>query len=144
MIKKIAQEQTLPLRSLVLRKGMPLEKCILPTDEVPGIFHLGYFKGDQLICIATFFPEDTQDKGTGGFRLRGMATDPAFAGKGFGAELIKFAINELTSAQASYIWCNARTTAVGFYHKLGFEVISEEFEVSGIGPHFDMYRQLKK
>jgi predicted GNAT family N-acyltransferase len=144
MIRKISRDEALPLRSVVLRNGKPLAECVFPTDGLPGIFHLGYFADEQLVCIATFFPEDYPDQGTGGFRLRGMATDPAFAGKGYGAGLIKFAINELTSLQAAYIWCNARSSAKGFYSRLGFETISEEFEIAGIGPHFDMLYQIKK
>jgi ribosomal protein S18 acetylase RimI-like enzyme len=144
MIRRITQQEVFPLRSAVLRNNKPEEECVLPTDGAEGIFHLGYFEEERLICIGTFFPEDYPEKGSRGFRLRGMATDPDFAGKGFGARLINFAINELTSAQASYIWCNARSTAVGFYQKLGFEVISAEFEVPGIGPHFDMRYQIKK
>lgn len=144
MIRRITQQEVFPLRSAVLRNNKPEEECVLPTDSAEGIFHLGYFEEERLICIGTFFPEDYPEQGSRGFRLRGMATDPDFAGKGFGARLINFAINELTSAQASYIWCNARSTAVGFYQKLGFEVISAEFEVPGIGPHFDMRYQIKK
>jgi len=144
MIKRITQADTLALRSAVLRNNKPFTECVLPTDDAAGIFHLGYYEEGQLICIGTFFPEDYPGYGKGGVRLRGMATDPAFAGQGFGARLIKFAINELTSAKASYIWCNARKTAVGFYSKLGFEIVSEEFEVAGIGPHFNMLIRLSK
>jgi len=142
MVRRITQEETFPLRSVVLRKGLPYEHCILPTDQSDGIFHLGLFVEEKLICIGTFFPEDYPERGKNGVRLRGMATDPAFAGKGYGAQLIKFAVNHL-SADADYIWCNARAAAVGFYSKLGFEIISEEFEVSGIGPHFNMLYLLK-
>jgi len=144
MIRKISLEEAYPLRTSVLRNGKPFPACVLPTDQAEGIFHLGYFEGDRLVCIGTFFPEDYPENGIGGFRLRGMATDPDFAGKGFGAALINFAINELTSAQASYIWCNARSAAVGFYKKLGFEVISAEFDVPGVGPHYDMRYQIVK
>lgn len=56
----------------------------------------------------------------------------------YDSELIKFAINELRSANASYIWCDARSAAVDFYKKLGFETVSVEFEVPGIGPHYKM------
>lgn len=140
MIKYIAATDTLPLRSKVLRKDAPLAQCVFPADEVEGGFHLGYFAGRSLVCIATFYPEDCVEQGIGGFRLRGMATDPAFMGKGYGAELIKFAINELRSANASYIWCDARSSAVGFYKKLGFELISDEFDLRGIGPHFKMIK----
>ncbi|KIO76259.1 acetyltransferase [Pedobacter lusitanus] len=142
MIKRIAKEETRFLRSTVLWKNRPLEECELPTDSIEGGFHLGCFEADKLVSIGTFIPEDYKNRGTGGFRLRAMATDPAYTGKGFGAELINFAMDELRSVHASYIWCNARTAAVGFYSKLGFEVISEEFEIPGIGPHYDMLNQI--
>lgn len=143
MIKKISRAQTQPLRSVVLRNNKPPEECVLPTDENAGIFHLGYFEADRIISIGTFFPEDYPEKGAAGYRLRGMATDPAYAGKGYGAKLINFALNELKSEGAAYIWCNARAAALGFYSKLGFKIISDEFDVPGIGPHFDMLYQIK-
>lgn len=143
MVEYIAAEETLPLRSLVLRKGASFDKCVFPTDKIGGGFHLGYFVAERPVSIATFYPEDYPGREKGGYRLRGMATDPKFLGKGYGSELIKFAINELRSANASYIWCDARSAAVGFYEKLGFEVSSEEFEVPGIGPHFKMIKNIQ-
>ena len=142
MIDYIATQETLDLRNRVLRDNAGLDKCVFPTDEKQGNFHLGKFIDGKVVSIATFFPEDYEGRGAGGFRLRGMATDPAFAGRGCGSDLIKFAINELRSANASYIWCHARTSAVGFYKKLGFEVVSDEFEVPEIGPHFNMIKTI--
>jgi predicted GNAT family N-acyltransferase len=140
MIKFISADETLPLRSAVLRKNLPEAQCRFPTDDQG--FHLGYFLNDQLIVIATFFQEDYPELGKGGYRLRGMATGTAFNGQGYGAAVIKFAIDELKKRGATYIWCNARSTAVGFYSKLNFSILSEEFEVPGIGPHFNMSLQL--
>jgi len=140
MIRFISADETLPLRSVVLRNNLPLAQCKFPTDDQG--FHLGYFLDEKLIVIATFFAEDYPELGPGGYRLRGMATDTAFAGKGYGAAVIKFAIDELKKRGAPYIWCNARSSAVGFYSKLNFSIRSEEFEVAGIGPHFDMSLQL--
>lgn len=140
MIKHITTAETLDLRNRVLRNNEGIDKCIFPFDDTEKNFHLGKFDGDSVVSIATFYPEDYEGRGTGGYRLRGMATDPEFSGKGYGSELIKFAINELRCANASYIWCHARTVATEFYKKLGFEVISEEFEMPGIGPHFDMIK----
>jgi len=51
--------------------------------------------------------------------------------KRYGIELINFAKKELIAANASYIWCNARSPAIGFYHKSGFEIIADEFEKPG-------------
>ena len=56
MVKFIASEKTLALRSAELRNGMPLADCIFPTDEVEGAFHLGCFVDDQLVSVASFFP----------------------------------------------------------------------------------------
>ncbi len=140
MVNYIKPEEVLPLRSLVLRNGLEKEKCIFPTDRQG--FHLGAYAGDRLVSVATFFAEDYPERGEGGFRLRGMASDPDFAGKGYGAALVNFAIDELRSGNASYIWCNARAIAVGFYEKLGFKIISDEFDIPGIGPHFNMLIEL--
>jgi len=144
MVNYIGTAEALDLRNRVLRNNAGFDQCVFPTDESPGNFHLGKLIADKIVSIATFYPEDHKGHGAGGFRLRGMATDPAFSGRGYGSELIKFAINELRSANASYIWCHARSSAAGFYLKLGFEVISDEFEVPGIGPHFVMIKTLSR
>lgn len=36
------------------------------------------------------------------------------------------------------VWCNARTSAIGFYEKLGWQVVSEPFDVLTAGPHVKM------
>lgn len=142
MIKFINADQALPLRNKVLRKHLSLEQCRLATDAAG--FHLGYFLEDQLVSIATFFEEDYLEMGEGGYRLRGMATEPEQVGRGYGSAVIKFAIDELKKRGAAYIWCNARSSALGFYRKLNFQILSEEYEVSGIGGHFNMSLQLNK
>lgn len=142
MIKYISAAETLDLRNRVLRNNAGIDKCVFATDGIEGGFHMGWFFEGKIMSIATFYPENCDERGAGGFRLRGMATDPDFSGKGCGSDLIKFAINELRSANASYIWCHARSSAIGFYRKLDFEVISDEFEVPGIGPHFIMIKMI--
>jgi ribosomal protein S18 acetylase RimI-like enzyme len=141
MVKQILAGETLPLRSAVLRNNLPLEECVFETDSQG--FHLGAFVDDKLVSIATFFPEDYSELGHGGYRLRGMATHPNYHGKGYGTQLIQFAINHLQNEGISYLWCNARSTALGFYKKLNFMVVSDEFIVPGIGPHFNMSIQIQ-
>ncbi|WP_129716472.1 GNAT family N-acetyltransferase [Pedobacter sp. SYP-B3415] len=143
MIGLIKAADTLPLRSLVLRDGKPLDACIFPTDEIEGSFHVGYLSNDELVCIASFFPEEHPGDGGVGYRLRGMATNQHYQGQGLGSELVKFAIACLTERHADYLWCNARAAAMNFYRRLGFEVISAEFDIPGIGPHFEMKLNLK-
>lgn len=142
MVKFIPAELTLGLRSKILRNGMPSTECTFPTDHVEGAFHLAYYEGDEIATVASFFPKNYKDKQELGYQLRGMATDTGFGGKGYGSELIKFAIAYIKNTNAQYIWCNARTTAIRFYQKLGFELASEEFEIAGVGPHYEMILNL--
>lgn len=143
MIKFVPLEVVLPLRSKMLRNGAELETCILPTDSIEGVFHLAYYADDKEVAsVATFFPQQMDGKAGAAYQLRGMATDSQFFGKGYGAALLKYAVSYIKNAKAEYIWCNARSSAVDFYQKQGFQIVSEEFEIAGIGPHYIMILNL--
>lgn len=143
MIKFVPLELVLPLRSKMLRNSAPESECVFPTDNIEGIFHLAYYVDEtEIATVATFFPQNMQDKEASGYQLRGMATDAPFFGKGYGAALVKYAVDYIKEAKAEYIWCNARTSAVDFYKKQGFDVVSEEFEIPGVGPHYIMILNL--
>jgi predicted GNAT family N-acyltransferase len=144
MIKFITGDDVLPVRNEVLREGrLTLDECRFPSDTHPGIFHLGYYVNDQLACIASFHPQSYGEFTGTGFQLRGMATVEEHRGKGLGNQLVNFAIVYLRGQKANYVWCNARKKAVPFYLNVGFEVVSTEFEVPGIGPHFVMYVKIQ-
>ncbi|WP_293297212.1 GNAT family N-acetyltransferase [Pedobacter sp. UBA4863] len=143
MIKFVPLEVVLPLRSKMLRNGAPLNACVFPTDEIQGVFHLACYPNEnEIATVATFFPQNIEGRGGQGYQLRGMATDTTFFGKGCGAMLIKYAVNYIKEAKAEYIWCNARTSAIDFYKKQGFKIVSEEFEIPGVGPHYNMILNL--
>ena len=77
------------------------------------------------------------------YQLRGMATLPEYRNKGFGNQLVNFAIVYLRGQKVHYLWCNARKKSFSFYLGLGFEFISDEFEIEGIGPHKSMYLKIQ-
>ncbi|QQL49495.1 GNAT family N-acetyltransferase [Mucilaginibacter ginkgonis] len=144
MIKFISADDVLPLRNEVLREGrLTLDECRWPGDTNEGSFHLGYFASEQLVCIASFQINPDKDYPGLGYQLRGMATSTSHRGKGIGNQLVNFAIVYLRGQGANYVWCNARKNAVKFYSGLGFEIISPEFEIAGIGPHFKMYLKIQ-
>ena len=143
MIKFIKSEDALNLRSLVLRKGLASELCVFEGDHNATTFHLGYFKDDLLICIASFYKQARESFGDSGYQLRGMATLPGWQGKGIGNQLLNFAIVYLRGKMAGYLWCNARKEASRFYLGLGFEFVSEEFLIEGLGPHQVMYLKIQ-
>jgi ribosomal protein S18 acetylase RimI-like enzyme len=143
MIRFIKVEEALPLRNVVLREGkLTPDECRFPSDNLQGNFHLGYFDNEKLICIASFHPQTYGEYQGVGYQLRGMATADGYKGKGIGNRLVKFAKNHLQQIGADYVWCNARQVAVKFYERLGFEIVSPQFDVPGIGPHYVMYAHL--
>ena len=144
MIRFIPVEDVLAIRNEVLRGGrLTLDECRFPGDEDEGSFHLGYFDQDKLVCIISFHPKQYGEFKGKAYQLRGMATLDECRGKGFGNQLINFAIVYLRGQKANYIWCNARKKAVKFYQNVGFEIISDEFEVRDIGPHYVLYLKIQ-
>jgi len=144
MIRFIQVDDVLPIRNEVLRKGrLTLDECRFPGDQDEGSFHLGYFDGEQQACIASFHPKPYGEYKGKAYQLRGMATLEKYRGKGFGNQLVNFAIVYLRGQKANYIWCNARKKAIKFYQNLGFEIISPEFEVTNIGPHHVLYLKIQ-
>ena len=144
MIRFIPVEDALPIRNKILREGkLSLDECYFPTDKIEGAFHLGYFQNEQLVCIASFHPQLYGQYIGGGYQLRGMATLEEFQGKGIGNQLVNFAIVYLRGKKANYIWCNARVPALRFYQNIGFEIISDQFQIPVTGPHHVLYLKIQ-
>src|SRR5258708_35442502 len=130
MIRFIPVEDTLVMRNDILREGkLTLDECRFTTDKIEGAFHLGYFEGKRLLSIVSFHPQPYGDYSGLGYQLRGMATLDEYRGKGIGNQLVNFAIVYLRGLNVNYLWCNARVKAVRFYLNIGFEVISDQFEI---------------
>ena len=139
------------LRHAILRPNQTLDACVYPGDDAPESFHLGVPKPEtngrsDLIAVASFFREPIPDQSdvSPALRIRGMAVLPEHRSKGLGRALVDagLAIAREQSPPPSLVWCNARSTAAGYYAKLGFTPRGDEFEIEGIGPHFVMVREL--
>ena len=135
MIKFVKASEVLSLRSSVLRDGKPLEECIFPGDDDQNTFHLADIQNETAVCVASFFLKEHPERKGKAYQLRGMATAAEFRNRGVGNQLMNFAIVYLRGLQTDYVWCNARKAAYSFYLGLGFEFISPEFEIEGIGTH---------
>lgn len=143
MIRFITAAQTLPLRSEVLQNGIDYTKCLFDHDLYPTTFHMGYFEEDKLVCILTCMQENHGKLPKSAYRLRGMATAPEGRRKGYAAQLLLAAMEHLRSQlHIDYLWFNARTIAFPFYEALGFEYMSDEFDIPEIGPHREMFKML--
>jgi GNAT superfamily N-acetyltransferase len=106
----------------------------MAAHEPADAFAVGAFEGNELVAVGFIAP----DGEPGGWRIRGMATAPPARGIGAGTAILDALLRHANKHSARRIWCNARTPARAFYERAGLHVVSEEFELPEIGPHFVM------
>lgn len=96
-----------------------------------------------MVSVASFYFENHPEiPNEYQFRLRGMATDSEHRDKGLSSELLRVAFPIIKNNHVEIVWCNARSSAVGFYEKVGFKKIGSEFEIPDIGPHYLMIKHI--
>ena len=145
-VKKISAAETLWIRQQVLRPNLGVDQCHFEGDQDEASFHFGAIKEGSVIGIATVMvnrsPELTEITEQQ-YRLRGMAVLPEYRDRGIGGAILKACLQEVRQRGGSLFWCNARVTAAKFYTAAGFLKTSETaFEITDVGPHFLMYKQL--
>ena len=142
-VKQIEAKDTYPIRSVVLRPGLPEDTCHFTGDYDDHTFHLGAFEDNQLASIASFyFIKNPGIQNNYQYQLRGMATLDQHRGQGLSSALLKTAFPIIKNNHVDLLWCNARTGSCGFYEKVGFKTISEEFNIEGVGQHFLMTKDI--
>lgn len=138
-VRTISLQESLPIRSIALRKGQSYDKCTVPEDNNFDVFHLGAMVDGKVVGTASFFAKDLPEYENKGFQLRMMGVLPEYQGIGAGRAIVAQAIEILKAEyRAAYLWCKAREAAYVFYQKLGFDFISDEFQIEGIGTHRSM------
>jgi len=125
------------LRDEVLRKPIGLRLTEAETLCDKNDILLVCMKNEQAIacCILTKINSDT-------VQLRQMAVASDYQRKGLGQELLLFAERTAKENGYSAIRMHARKTATGFYEKIGYNVMGEEFMEVGI-LHFEMEKMLR-
>ncbi len=138
-IKKILPKDTLYLREKILRPGQSLDRLVYSGDYDKKAYHVGAFSNNEIIGIASVYPKpkDNEDR-SDSWQLRGMAVLDTFRGHDIGKKLLGDCINNIKNSGDKHLWCNARTSAIKFYQKMGFKITSQEFLIPDIGPHYIM------
>jgi ribosomal protein S18 acetylase RimI-like enzyme len=143
LIKEISSQETFIVKHPVLRKGKPIETCVFDDDDLETTHHIGLFDDLNLIGIISLFlktnpifAENIQAQ------IRGMAIVESHQKKGLGEALVKHCEEHCITNQFNLIWFNARTAAVGFYKKMGYEVKGNSFEIPEVGEHYLMYKKI--
>lgn len=142
-VRVITAAETRPLRAAILRPGQPPETLRYPGDDADETTHFGAYSGGELIGIASIYREPSpHEDDPNAWRLRGMATTTAMQGRGYGRKILVACVEHVARQRGSVLWCNARTSAAGFYQASGFDIVGDEFDIPGIGAHFVMLRRV--
>ena len=142
-INKVDAEKIRSLRHSELRKGQKFSTTSYLKDYEVDTFHMACIVDDKIVTCATFYPEKSiKIKSDNAYRLRGMATDSNFQRKGYASDLMEESFKELKNRDCDMVWCNARLVAVDFYKSVGFKITGDLFDISGIGPHYYMYKEI--
>ncbi len=125
----------LDLRWKVLRIGKPRETAHyhgIDTDSRTKF--LVAYHDEKLIGCSTL---QTDPRNGAIYRIRGMAVDFDYQNNGIGSKIVEMLQNYAKESETG-IWCNARIRAVPMYERRGFAIVSDIFDIEGIGPHHDM------
>lgn len=142
-VHEVSSAQTLPMRTKVLRPGREPDEALFLGPMPPEARHFAAFEGEEVVGVGFILPIKAPfEDEPRAWMLRGMAVDPQRQGQGIGAAVVRFVWEEAEREGIKLLWFNARKEAVGFYARLGFEIIGEEFEIVGVGPHLRMFRWL--
>ena len=129
-------DQMIELRKSVLRKPLGLTYSTEDLERDKNDLLIGAFEEDDILacCILT-------QKEPGTLQLRQMAVDQKMQRNGVGAAIMHFAENLAKDAGGKEVMMHARKTAMGFYEKLGYAAVGDEFSEVGI-PHVEMKKNL--
>ena len=123
-IEQIRFELTWRIRHEVMYPHLPFDAIKLPAD--PDGIHFGLYAADWLSSVVSLF-NDGDD-----YQFRKFATLEKHQGKGYGSLLLDYVIAFVRQEGGKRIWCNARTSATGFYEKFGFQSKDEYFSEQGV------------
>lgn len=124
------------LRMHLLRKPLGISFTKEELEEEKNNILIGCFDDDKLEGCCMLVPKDKHT-----VQLRQMAVISGLQGKGIGRVLMQFAENIARDRGFKKLMMHARKTAMGFYEKLGYEKVGNEFLEVTI-PHYEMGKDL--
>lgn len=142
-ILRINASDTYSIRSQILHPNGPESLAYYEGDDDEQTFHLGAFIESKLVSVASFyFLRNDLFEDSFQYQLKGMATLESHRYQGLSSELLKMAFPIIKQNLCTLVWCQARSEAIGFYQKVGFEKIGEEFTIEGAGKHYLMFKKV--
>jgi GNAT superfamily N-acetyltransferase len=144
-LRRATIDEIPPLRHAELRPGLPLEAARFDGDDEPETRHFGAFlrsSGEPVACVSCM---RRARGGEDAWQVRGMATRGDLVRRGIGRTLLRHALAALRDARGpELLWCNARVAALEFWEGEGWAVVSEVFDIPGVGPHRTLQGRLSR
>ena len=131
-----AYNASVALRNDVLRKPLGLELTNGELEQERSDYHLVCQDDGELVGCLVLVPQSNNE-----VKMRQVAVSPQARGQGIGRALTRFAEAFAGGLGFERVTLHARSTAVPFYEKLGYERVGEEFEEVTI-PHWSMQKTL--
>jgi GNAT superfamily N-acetyltransferase len=129
-------DRMVELRKEILRRPLGLDFTAADLEAEKEDILIGAFDEERILACCLLKKLDGKS-----CKLRQMAVHGSLQGKGVGASILHFAENIARDRGFRKMVMNARKTALGFYGKLGYQVVGEEFDEVTI-PHFRMEKNL--
>lgn len=129
--------QACELRDEVLWKPLGINLFLADLKSEVDQMHFGWFdeEGNIMACVIAV------RQSTSGVKIRQMACSEKHRGCGVGRQLLERVEAAMLERGFDQIFMHARATALGFYEKLGYAKVGDEFIEVGI-PHFRMEKCL--
>jgi ribosomal protein S18 acetylase RimI-like enzyme len=128
--------QMVKLRDDILRKPLGLGFTQEELEAEKDNMLIAAFEDDRILGCCMLVEEQP-----GTVRLRQMAVLNDLQGKGIGRALMNFAENIARDRGYKILRMHARANAIGFYEKVGYRVLGNQFIEVTI-PHYVMEKQL--
>ncbi|MGE5473875.1 MAG: GNAT family N-acetyltransferase [Ignavibacteriales bacterium] len=129
-------KQELLLRDKILRKPLGLNLFEQDLTGEANDFHIGLYSNDMLIGVLVLSRMNDIE-----IKMRQVAVDDTCRNKGFGTKLVMYAEDFARQLGYKKIVLNSRKTAINFYEKLGYIIVSDEF-IDVTIPHYKMQKVL--
>lgn len=117
-----------PYRLAWLRRGTASENVVFAGDDDADTVHMLALVDGTPAGVASWMHSTSPDRpGEPALQLRGMATDPDRRRQGVGRALVDAGVALAAQRKLTWVWANARDTALDFYRAAGFEVVGDGF-----------------
>ena len=132
----IEYQQMVKLRYEILRKPLNLSFESAELEQEKNDILIAALDEDVMLgcCLLTAAGDKV-------VRLRQMAVQNNLQGKGIGASMMNYAETIARDKGYKKLMMHARKTAIGFYEKLGYKTVGNEFSEVKI-PHIIMEKKL--